>query len=433
MDHTHSELPVGDPTFYAGLLIHKLGLAINHNPQLAASVLVQNAQLREPLERFLELVLDTAEQPPRDEIHTAVDNSILDLTEIDPIIHNDVLDPNIDETDCSADTVVSPPSQAALPRRPVLSMIVPPTPMNGHNKSALVIEHDHSLSRMFKKLLECEHYVVRTARDGEDAVHLYRDCAPFEVVLIEYGMPRKHGIDVALDILKQDPTQPMIIIASDYRSEAEVPRPKELMHVPLLVDMSNSRLRRLLESLQPWATREEVDSAVAALTAAELLRLKQFGEGRACFSQGTDYRTGEDLLQEALRLTFEGNRRWNKRVSFETYLTGVIKSISRRRKGDRITDGQEFCVLDNFAGNNRAADEHLIAKEQVAEVFAEFKDDIGATQVIHGWFDGLKKNGIMQKYGLSENRYRAAVKRIRLKLLRPTNGRGGSEKHDGQD
>ena len=84
--------------------------------------------------------------------------------------------------------------------------------------------------------------------------------------------------------------------------------------------MNNSRLRMILDKLQPWATREEVDRAVEALTTGELLRLKQFGEGRVSFSQGADYRTGEDLLQEALRLTFEGNRRWNKRVSFETYL-----------------------------------------------------------------------------------------------------------------
>ena len=188
--------------------------------------------------------------------------------------------------------VVDAPLQA-LPRRPVLSLMVPPTPMNGRNKSALVIEHDHSLSRMFKKLLECEHYVVRTACDGEDALHLYRDCGPFEVVLIDYGMPRKNGINIALDILKQDPTQPMIIIAPDYRSEDEVPRRKELMHVP-----SSSRheqfslAKSFLRTLQPWATREEVDRAIEALTTAELLRLKQFGEGRVCFSRGADHRTG---------------------------------------------------------------------------------------------------------------------------------------------
>ena len=244
----------------------------------------------------------------------------------------------------------------------MLSLIVPPTPINGRNKSALVIEHDQSLSRMFKKLLECENYVVRTARDGEDAVHLYRDFAPFEVVLIQYGMPRKHGINVALEILDQDRTQPMIIIASDYRSEAEVLRPKELMHVPLLLNMSNSRLRKTLENTPTLGNKRRSRWAVEALTTGELLRLKQFGEARVRFSQGTDYRTGEDLLQEALRLTFDGDRRWNKRVSFETYLIGVIRSISRRRKGDRITDGEEFCVLDNFAGNNIAADQTFNCK-----------------------------------------------------------------------
>jgi CheY-like chemotaxis protein len=417
MDHTHSEFPVAD----------ELLLAIGTLQRL----LKDSPEARKATKVVFQHILGPDEQARHEDIH-AVDESPSQSMGIKQRIDHDIGRSNPDE-ECPTSPVGDAPLRADLPRRPVLSLMVSPTPMNGRNKSALVIEHDQSLSRMFKKLLECEHYVVRTARDGEDAVDLYRDCAPFEVVLIEYGMPRKHGIDVALDIFKQDPTQPMIIIASDYRSETEVPRPKELMHIPLLLDMSNSRLRRLLESLQPWATREEVDGAVEALTTSELLRLKQFGEGRVRFSQGADYRTGEDLLQEALRLTFEGNRRWNKRVSFEGFLTGVIKSISRRRKGDRITDGEEFCVLDNFAGNSIAADKHLIAKEQVAEVFAEFADDVEATQVIQGWFDGLKKNGIIQKCGLSENRYRAAVKRIRMKLLSPTNGSGGGPKHDGQD
>ena len=194
--------------------------------------------------------------------------------------------------------VVDAPFRADLARPSVLSQIVVPTPMNGNNKSALVIEHDQSLSRMFKKLLEHEHYVVRTARDGEDAVDLYRDCAPFEVVLVQYCMPRRHGIDVALEILKQDPTQPMMIIASDFQSEHDVPRRSELAHIPFLLHMNNSGFRTILDKLQPWATREEVDEAVEALTSGELLRLKQFGDGRVRFSQGADYRTGKTCFRK---------------------------------------------------------------------------------------------------------------------------------------
>ena len=414
MEHTHSEPSPSDA--FSGVMLAVINVLklVKHDPKLrdAVQVLSRNPQIQEAAREFSRIFRPDDPTPSKD-IHKEIDNTPEEPIERDAVVHN-ILDPKVQKVEAVVEAM------QVLPRRPILSLLVPPTPMNGRNKCALVIEHDQSLSRMFKKLLECEHYVVRTARNGEDAIDLYRDCAPFEVVLIEYGMPRKHGMDVALEILKEDPTQPMIIIASDYRTEAEVPRPKELMHIPLLMDMSNSRLRKLLESIQPWATREEVDKAVELLTTGELLRLKQFGEARVRFSQGADYRTGEDLLQEALRLMLEGNRRWNKRVSFETCLTGVIKSISRRRKGDRVTDGEDFSVLDSFEGNSVAADQNLIAKEQVAEVFAEFKDDEEATQVIQGWFDGLKKNGITQKYGLSENQYRGAVKRIRIKLLSPT-------------
>src|ERR1035437_7930852 len=296
MDHTHSELPGGDPASDALLLIDALRLAIKDNPQLAAGVLALYAQLRDELARCQALNSGPSGQAPRDDIHTAVDNSTSDLMEIDPIIPNDVHEPNVEESRCSA--VVPPPLQAPLPRWSVLPPMDSPTPMNGRNKSALVIEFIPSLSRMFTAFLKSDHYLVRTAYQSEDALRLYRDCGPFEVVLIDYGMQK--SIDIALDILKQDPTQPMIIIAPDYQSEDEVPRRKELMSVPFLLDMRNSRFRKVLAKLQPWATREEVDRAITALTTAELLRLQQYGDGRVSLSRGTDHRTGADLLQEAL-------------------------------------------------------------------------------------------------------------------------------------
>jgi CheY-like chemotaxis protein len=49
---------------------------------------------------------------------------------------------------------------------------------------------------MFTAFLKSDHYLVRTISKGEDAIRLYRNCAPFEVVLIDYRMPRKSGIDI---------------------------------------------------------------------------------------------------------------------------------------------------------------------------------------------------------------------------------------------
>jgi hypothetical protein len=239
----------------------------------------------------------------------------------------------------------------------------------------------------------------------------------------------------------------MIIIAHDYRSEDEVPRREELMGVPFLLEMKNSRFRKVLEKLQPWATREEVDRAITTLTTTDLLRLKRYGDGRVCLSRGKDHRTGEDLLQEALRLTFEGaegggkGRRWNKRVPLVTYLFGAIRSITRRRKGDHDlwcdifeydAEGQGHCLLDTVESRERRADQRLIAEETFNGILGKFKDDPEAILVLGGWSEGMKSNEIIEE-GLSENQYRATVKRIRMKLLSPTNGGGGGEKHDGQN
>ena len=445
MDHTHSELPGGDPASDALLLIDALRLAIKDNPQLAAGVLALYAQLRDELARCQALNSGPSGQAPRDDIHTAVDNSTSDLMEIDPIIPNDVHEPNVEESRCSA--VVPPPLQAPLPRWSVLPPMDSPTPMNGRNKSALVIEFIPSLSRMFTAFLKSDHYLVRTAYQSEDALRLYRDCGPFEVVVIDYRMPKRNGIDIALDILKQDLTQPMIIIAPDYRSEDEVPRRKELMNVPFLLEMRNSRFRKVLEKLQPWATREEVDRAITALTTAELGKLREYGDARVGLSRGTDHRTGEDLLQEVMQKTLEraegreNGRRWNRRVPFFTYLIGAMRSITRRRRGDidlwcdsfeHDAEGQAYCLLDTETSREIAADQLLIAEETLNRILGKFKDDPEATLVLLGWSEGMKRNEIMQQ-GLSENQYRAAVKRIRMKLLSPTNGGGGGEKHDGQN
>ena len=403
----------------------------------------QKKHLREAVEKFL-TQFETPKQPPPGTLAAAK----LPLSDsIVPIIPDEGRGLKFDSS-CASGT--PHPSQPVFPRWPVLPM-VPPIPMTGRNNSALVIEYNKSLSQMFTAFLKSDHYLVRTAYQSEDALRLYRDCGPFEVVLIDYGM--QNSIDIALDILKQDPTQPMIVVATHYQSEDEVPRRKELMNVTFLLDMRH--LRKALANLQPRATREEIDRAINALTTTELLRLKRYGDGRVAFSDGTDYRTGQDLLQEAKRLTVEGHRCWKKRVSFFTHLMGVMRSITRRRKGDNAllacdtfkddTDGQEYCLFDNVTAGDRnkffgyasseydvAADQRLIATEKMNRIFVRFMDDPEALLVLQGWSEGMKKKEIMQR-GLSENQYRAAVKRIRMKLLTPTNGGGGGEKHDRQD
>ncbi len=333
----------------------------------------------------------------------------------------------------------------------------PPRSISASPKSALLVENDEPLLNFLKRSLTDQGYAVRTAANSEEGFRLYRDCAPFNVVLIDYCVApsdgvgidylaplQTHGIELAVAIRQIHPSQGIIIAALAYRTAGEVPRPREAMHIPLLIDVSNFQLRRLLEKI-------EVDRAIEVLTPPELLRLLQFaafhvrGLGRA--ARG---RTAEDLLQEALMRTLIGaedaekGRHWNKDVDFVRHLTGAMQSISNLwkrqfKEGEpylisefpvRDAEGQEHSLLDDMASGHAAADQRLIEKDEEDRILTLFDDDPEAVQVLRDLLDGLKKNEIKSKCGLDERKYAAAMKRIRVELQGRRNGRGKGEKYD---
>jgi CheY-like chemotaxis protein len=324
---------------------------------------------------------------------------------------------------------------------------LPPTKsINASTKSALLVENDESLLNFLRRSLKDEGYAVRTAANSEEGLRLYRHCAPFNVVLIDYCVPQSngigidylapqtHGIGLAMAIREINPSQGIIIAALDYRDAREVPRPQELMDIPVLIDIGNFHLRSLLEKI-------EVDRAIEVLTSSELLRLQQYADFRVRgLGRAARGRTGEDLLGEALLRTLVGaeatqkGRHWNRDVDFVMHLTGAMQSISsswKRQFTDREAyliselpmhdaEGQEHSPVDNVASAHAAADQLLVEKDEKDQILTIFKDDPEATQMLLGLLHGLKKNEL----GLDKKKCAATEKRIRMKLLNRRNGRG---------
>ena len=345
-----------------------------------------------------------------------------------------------------------PPEPHSQPEPPSL----PPTKsINVSRKSALLVESDPSLLILLRTSLKNEGYAVRTAANSEEGLRLYRDFAPFNVVLIDYFVPPRdgfkidylapvqtHGTALATAIRDIDRSQRMIIAALDYTYAEGVIRPPELMHIPLLIDISNFQLRSLLEKI-------EVDRAIEALTPSKLLKLQKSAAFWVRVRGLTAHnRTADDLLSEGLLRTLIGaedaqnGRHWKEGIDFELHLKETMRSISDswRRQSEKEAhhilelpipdaDVQEHSLLENLASPEAAADRSLIAKEKVARIFRMFKDDTEATQVLQGLDDGLRPNEIRQKYGLDKNKFAAAVKRIRLKTMSRRNGGGGGEEH----
>jgi CheY-like chemotaxis protein len=353
------------------------------------------------------------------------------------------------DTRLQFETTHEPPS----PPEPQL----PPTKnINASTKTALLVENDESLLSFLRSFLKSDGYAVRTAKNSEEGLRLYRDCAPFNVVLINYCVPlsnavgidylapqQPHGIGLAIAIRQINPSQGIIIAALAYRNAGEVPRPPELMHIPFITEARNSQLRSLLEKI-------EVDRMIEMLTTKDWLKLQKFADFRVRGLGGAARgRTGQDLLGDALLRTLIGaestqkGRHWNKDVDFVWHLTGAMRSIStcwkrqfKETEPHLISEfpvhdaGEEHSLLDSLASQHAAADQRLIEQDEEDRVLAMFKHDPEATQVLQGLLDGLKKNAIMPRYGLDERRYAATVRRIRVKLLDRRNGVDRGDDHD---
>lgn len=104
-------------------------------------------------------------------------------------------------------------------------------PLIQHNEYSkiLIAEDDEDVLLSYTDILKKVNHRVITAQDGEKCLEIYRkeflkeeskkqdpdEVSPFDVVVLDYKMPRKDGIEAAKEILALNPHQ-RIIFASAY-------------------------------------------------------------------------------------------------------------------------------------------------------------------------------------------------------------------------
>lgn len=113
----------------------------------------------------------------------------------------------------------------------------------------LVAEDEPRIWKPYKIMLEARNHEVVVTENGEECMNVYRDTAarlrpqkPFDVVVLDYRMPKKDGIQAAKEILAVNPDQ-RIIFASAYvkdtlaESVKELKKPIELLQKPFTADV----------------------------------------------------------------------------------------------------------------------------------------------------------------------------------------------------
>ena len=172
-------------------------------------------------------------------------------------------------------------------------------------------------------------------------------------------------------------------------------------------------------------TRVEVKRSIAALTAADWLRLHKVA--RALCRDGAFQ--ADDLLQEAFQRALDGTRHCARTLDIILFLAGVMRSIAsdwrkarkRRPEMSLVTaTGWLQEVVLQVRDNSCVAEEVLVSNEEAARlqqaIFALFADDAVAQRLLEGIMDGLTGAQLRSLTGLSETEFASKRRLIRRRI-----------------
>src|SRR5579871_4212832 len=79
--------------------------------------------------------------------------------------------------------------------------------------SVLIIDDEAEIRESLQTLLELEGYTVETAESGAQGLARLAE-QPFDLVLLDFALPQRNGIEVLRDIRERDPQRSVIMITA---------------------------------------------------------------------------------------------------------------------------------------------------------------------------------------------------------------------------
>ena len=172
-----------------------------------------------------------------------------------------------------------------------------------------------------------------------------------------------------------------------------------------------------------------VAAALAALSDADLLRLKRFAELRSLRLPLLNW---SDLLNEAIARALDGSRLWPADVEFMVFMLQSIRSIAseqwRRIQRTPVTREADLPLADPTSAEKVSLDEvgrnelnpqrEVFAERALRDVMTIFRADKQATAILEGLAEGDAPADIQRRAGMTPIQYASAQRRIRRVLTR---------------
>ena len=87
----------------------------------------------------------------------------------------------------------------------------PRSPTTGH--AILLVDDDPDIRSLIRTFLEHEGYLVYTAADADRAVQIFHSLGRMDLLITDYSMPDRNGVDLAHELLSIQPDLPVLVIS----------------------------------------------------------------------------------------------------------------------------------------------------------------------------------------------------------------------------
>jgi two-component system cell cycle sensor histidine kinase/response regulator CckA len=117
----------------------------------------------------------------------------------------------------------------------------------------LLVDDDPLIRSLGRELLEHLGFAAEVARDGGEALELFRRLGRVDLVILDICLPDRDGLQVLQDLQALDPGV-RVLVASGYFSSQEVARIKEMgaagfIYKPYRLAELENRIRLVLEGM----------------------------------------------------------------------------------------------------------------------------------------------------------------------------------------
>jgi DNA-binding response OmpR family regulator len=87
----------------------------------------------------------------------------------------------------------------------------PQNPTTGH--AILIVDDDPDIRSLIRTFLEHEGYLVYTSGDADRAAQIFQRIGSIDLLITDYSMPDRNGVDLAHELLSIRPDLPVLVIS----------------------------------------------------------------------------------------------------------------------------------------------------------------------------------------------------------------------------